>query len=98
VVDESFLAGFLMARRRSRRGPDAPYVRTVPKMPSRLWRTWAVLCALVPALVVFSITGRVGWSIGAAVLGFAVGMYAVESYWIKHVHRPDGNAPIGRRT
>lgn len=103
MPDNRFLFGYFSAKRSAtpwRAGP-----RTHPKMPSRPWRTAAVICTLVGAAGAWLLF-RNGDS-GALVLrvivgglaGLAIGMYVVETVWERRTRRRLASppSPIGRR-
>ena len=97
-----FIVGYFFGRRGFRRWTGRQ--RTRPKMASRPWRLAAVLCTIAGMLLawlLFRSSGALGWRlVGGAGLGFAVGMYAVESVWERRLHRRTadqvGDGPTGR--
>lgn len=80
-----------------------PFGRKRPKMPSAPWRAAAVICFTIGALVTWLVF-RDGDAILLRVLagglvGFVVGMIAVETVWERRLHR-DAEvppSPIGPR-
>ena len=84
-----FIVGYFFGRRGFRRWTGR--TRTRPKMASGPWRLAAALCTIGGMLVawlLFRSSGALGWRlVGGAVLGFAVGMYVVESVWERRLHR-----------
>ena len=64
-------------------------------MPSRPWRLVAVRCTMAGLLVawlLFRDSGALGWRLVAgAALGFAAGMYVVESIRERRLHHRAGD-------
>lgn len=91
MADNEFVFAYFFSRARHRGKQQEPYVRTIPKMPSRLWRVWAVAVSVLGAAVAFAIWERVGAAVGGAIVGLVVGMYIVETRWItRHGNGADG--------
>lgn len=91
MADQEFVFADIFSRARHRGKKQAPYVRTIPKMPGRLWRVWAVAVTVLGAAVAFAIWARIGAAVGGAILGFAAGMYIVETRWVtRHGNGDDG--------
>lgn len=100
MAGNDFLVGYFFGRRGFKRWTGRE--RTRPKMPSGPWRASALLCTAAGVLVAWLIFGRSdagGWRLVAGgVVGFAVGMYVVESIWERrHAARSEAG-PIGRRS
>ncbi len=95
-----FIVGYLFGRRGFKRWTGRE--RTRPKMPSGPWRAAALLCTAAGVLVawlLFRGSGPVGWRmVAGGVVGFAVGMYIVESIWERRVAARSHDGPIGPRT
>lgn len=93
------LTRFVLAGRFSK--PWRGRVRTRPKMPSGAWRVAAVACTAVGALVawlIFRNSGALGWRmVAGAGVGFAVGIYVVETMWERRARSTAADGPIGRR-
>lgn len=99
--DDGFALGYLL-RRRSGRKPWRPGPRKRPKMPSTLWRFWAVVTFVAGATIAYALFGdtdaawlRVGFG---GLVGFAIGMYVVETVWERReARRRPPTSPIGPR-
>lgn len=100
MPDRDFVTGYFFGRRRFKRWTGRE--RTRPKMPSGPWRAAALLCTAAGALVawlLFRESSSVGWRmVAGGVVGFAVGMYIVESIWERRVAARSHDGPIGPRT
>lgn len=98
--DHRFLVGYLFGRRGFKRWTGRE--RTRPKMPSGPWRAAALLCTAAGVLVAWLIThgsDAVVWRmVAGGVLGFAIGMYVVETVWERRVAARSETGPIGPRT
>lgn len=100
--DESAFAS-LLARRHAK--PRRAGTRTRPKMPSRPWRFWAVVCIAVGATLAWAVSQSaptatiVVRTIFGGVFGLAIGMYVVEAIWDRRFHgrRQQPSSPIGPR-
>ena len=94
-----FLVGYLFGRRGFKRWNGREPTR--PKMPSRHWRTAAVVCTLAGVLVawlIFRSGSGVGWRmLAGGMIGLAVGMYVVETIWERRVATRGDQGPIGPR-
>jgi hypothetical protein len=97
MAGTDFIVGYLFGRRGFRHWGGRE--RTRPKMPSTPWRVWAVVCAVVGALVawlIFRGAGALGWRLVAgAIVGFVVGMYVVETVWERRVRAAGTIPPTG---
>lgn len=100
MAGNHFIVGYLFGRRGFKRWTGRE--RTRPKMPAGPWRAAALLCIAAGVLVAWSIfrgSSSVGWRmVAGGVVGFAVGMYVVESIWERRVAARADSGPIGRRT
>ncbi len=98
--DGNFVAGYFFGRRRFKRWTGRE--RTRPKMPAGPWRAAALLCTSAGVLVawlIFRDSDAVTWRLVAGgAIGFAVGMYVVESVWERRLSARADTGPIGPRT
>ncbi len=96
----NFFLGYLLGRRGSE--PWTGRERTRPKMPSGPWRAAALLCTatgVLAAWLIFRGSSAIGWRmVAGGVVGFAVGMYIVETIWERRVAARSHDGPIGPRT
>ena len=96
----NFMFAYLL-RKKGSKGWRTPE-RVTPKMPSILWRVAAVCCAALGAVLawlIFRGSAATGWRmVGGAIVGFVVGMYAVESIWERRIAQAQTGITAGSQT
>lgn len=94
MARSDFVLGYLLGRR-DRRGGWTPGPRKRPKMPSGLWRFWALVCfglgALAAWLLFRQTDAVVLRTLVGGGLGMAIGMIVVETIWERRT--PPGDGP-----